>query len=217
LAAQKAAQAMVKQQLAQAKKEAARAAREITADCPHCGSTLRIPRRLAGREVTCPVCQTSFNVPESALIEVVSLPPAPAPPLPVGATTRPSLLGPDFGAVLIVTNQSSSETLTNLTVVAKKSATDRSASYVIKELKPGARAEVGWRQWTWKLAPDDTVTVSGTDYLPIVFSAEQLGIKAGGPRPPILFNCPACSTPVRFTADLEGKPVRCPRCSKRWK
>jgi hypothetical protein len=29
---------------------------------------------------------------------------------------------------------------------------------------------------------------------------------------PILFACPACSTPLRVADDLEGKPIKCPRC-----
>jgi hypothetical protein len=94
--------------------------------------------------------------------------------VPVSVTVRGSVVG--IGNVVQVRN-TSDKTLTGVVVAGRNPGVNQSATYKINSLGPGQVAEVGWMEWSWRVAPDETITVVADNYLPIVFSSEQLGIR----------------------------------------
>lgn len=94
--------------------------------------------------------------------------------VPAGVSVRNSAVG--IGNVVQVRN-TSDKTLYNVTLDARNPHSNESATYTIDQIQPGETEEVGWLEWGWKVAPGETITISSGDYLPIVFSSEQLGIR----------------------------------------
>lgn len=94
--------------------------------------------------------------------------------VPVSVTVRESLVG--IRNVVQIRN-TSDKTLTGVVVTGRNSAKNQTATYKIASIRPGELAEVGWMEWSWTVAPGETITVSADGFLPIVFSSEQLGIR----------------------------------------
>jgi hypothetical protein len=94
--------------------------------------------------------------------------------VPVGVSVRYSLVG--IGNVVVVRNNSE-KVLQEVGVFGRNSGHNQSASYRIGTMRPGEVREVGWTEWSWRVDPNETITVVANDYLPIVFSSEQLGIR----------------------------------------
>jgi hypothetical protein len=94
--------------------------------------------------------------------------------VPVSVTLRDSLVG--IRNVVQVRN-TSNKTLTGVVVTGWNPGMNQSATYRIGNLGPGKLAEVGWMEWSWTVARGEKITVSANDYLSIVFSSEQLGVR----------------------------------------
>jgi hypothetical protein len=92
---------------------------------------------------------------------------------PVSVSLRDSLVG--IGNVVQVRN-TSDKTLTGVVVTGRNPGKNQSTTYKIGNLGPGQLAEVGWMEWSWTVARGETITVTANNYLPIVFSSEQLGV-----------------------------------------
>src|SRR5262249_12044419 len=93
--------------------------------------------------------------------------------VPVSVTVRNSRVG--IGNVVQVQN-TSDKGLTGVVVTGRNAGLNQVISYKIGSLGPGQVAEVGWMEWRWTVAPSETITVTANEYLPIVFSSEQLGV-----------------------------------------
>jgi hypothetical protein len=94
--------------------------------------------------------------------------------VPVSVSIRDSIVG--IGNVVQITNTSNT-TLTGVIVTGRNSGMNQSLSYEIQSLGPRQNTEVGWMEWGWKVAANETITVSASGYLPIVFTSAQLGVR----------------------------------------
>jgi len=95
--------------------------------------------------------------------------------VPVSMSIRKSMVG--IGNVVQVRN-TSTQVLRGVVVTGRNAGTNSSATYRIGTLTPGQLVEVGWMEWNWRVDPGETVTVSADGFLSIVFSADQLGVRA---------------------------------------
>lgn len=55
----------------------------INVTCPECGESHHVNDRLAGRNVRCPSCDASVDVPEDVIVEAVDVEPEPVDPSPI--------------------------------------------------------------------------------------------------------------------------------------
>jgi len=94
--------------------------------------------------------------------------------VPVAARVEPSFL---FGNVLRLMNNSN-KALTGVRVSARNPGSNANLSVNVGQIQPGEIKEIGTLDWGWVVEKGETVTVSADGFpLPIVFSAEQLGVK----------------------------------------
>ena len=94
---------------------------------------------------------------------------------PVSATLRDSAVG--LGKVLQIRNVSE-KTLEDVVVTAFDPKLNDQTRYKIDRLGPRETKNLGWREeWNWELKPGERIQVDAKGYLPIVFSAKQLGIE----------------------------------------
>jgi len=93
---------------------------------------------------------------------------------PVSVKVRDALFG--SGNVVQVRNESE-KTLEEIVVTALDPASNQRARYTIDSLGPGKTKDIGWMEWSWNVKPGERIQVDAKGYLPIAFSAKQLGIK----------------------------------------
>jgi hypothetical protein len=60
----------------------------LSASCPHCGNSLKAPDRLAGKQIKCLKCKTSFNLPGAGATEARS-DGTPGGPVPAESARKP--------------------------------------------------------------------------------------------------------------------------------
>ena len=94
--------------------------------------------------------------------------------VPVSVSVRDSLIG--IGNVVQIRN-TSENTLHDVVVTARNSGLNQTTTYSVGSLGSGELVEIGWMEWNWTVAPNETVSVSASGFLPTVFSSQQLGIE----------------------------------------
>jgi hypothetical protein len=93
--------------------------------------------------------------------------------VPVAANVSSSFL---IGNVLRIQNNSR-EPLTDVVVRVRSPQTNGQQGIRVGNIAPGEVKEVGTIDWGWVIEKGESITISSGDYLPIVFTAEQLGVK----------------------------------------
>lgn len=84
---------------------------------------------------------------------------------PVNVTVRHGVLSP----YVIRVQNLSRDHLAEVIVTASREMRTPSQSGRIPSIAPGAVVELGALEWNWQYQPGDTITVTASGYLPIVF------------------------------------------------
>jgi heme/copper-type cytochrome/quinol oxidase subunit 2 len=84
---------------------------------------------------------------------------------PVNVTIREGMLS----AYVIQVQNLSRDHLAEVVVTASREMRSQSQSGRIPSMAPGAVVELGALEWNWQYQPGDTITVTASGYLPIVF------------------------------------------------
>ena len=94
--------------------------------------------------------------------------------VPVMVSVRSSMLG--VGNVIQVANKSNTP-LRNVVLRVHNPGKNSGLAHNFGEIAPQTVVELGTLDWGWVFEPGEKVTISADDFMQIVFTTEQLGLK----------------------------------------